>query len=233
MKKIRVMLADDHPVFRSGLKHIINLNEEFEVVEEVGDGNQVLEKLSVFKPDILILDISLPGKDGITLSNMLISSRDPVKILILTMHDDIEHLQNLIGSGVKGYLTKNAADTELITALKMVASGSRYIDSSLAFEAISSMNASKNTSCVNEKSEGVYKGEGSEKEKEGDEASPLTLRETEILKLVALGYTNAQISHELFLSIKTVESHKAHIKNKLNIDKRSELVRYAIANNYL
>lgn len=209
MQKIRILLVDDHAVLRSGLRLLINSQADMEVVGERGNGNEVFEALDDLKPDILLLDLALPGMDGIAVIKALRESGKTVKVLVLTMYEEEGYLKSAIESGADGYLLKKAADSELLTALRMVAQNARYVDPAVAGNLVSRIWSGKNS-------------------KTRDLKQELSDREREVLKYIALGFTNKQIASELVVSVKTVESHKANIKFKLNLNKRSELVRYAI-----
>lgn len=209
MEKIKVLLADDHAVLRGGVRLLINSQDDLLVVGEVGDGAAVSAAVSQFQPDVLLLDLAMPGMDGISVIKNLKLKGNQVRILVLTMYDDEGYLKNAIQAGAEGYLLKQAAETELLNAIRMVARGSHFVDPAMAGNMVSRIWSDQ---------------EGRSK----DNRQQLSDRELEVLRLIALGYTNQQIANELVLSIKTVESHKANIKTKLNLTSRSELVRYAI-----
>ncbi len=207
MEKIKVLLADDHHVLRSGLRLLIDSQADLEVIGEVGNGTEAVEAVISLQPDVLLLDLAMPGMDGIGVIKSLRREGNQTKILVLTMYEDEGYLKNVIQAGGTGYLLKKALDAELLTALRMVAKGVRIIDPVLAGNLVIR----------------IYKDERDERNK-----PELSEREKQVIRLIALGFTNRQIADELVLSIKTVESHKANIKTKLNLFNRSELVRYAI-----
>lgn len=209
--KTRVLLADDHAVLRSGLRLLINSQDDMEVIGEVGTGEEVINTVKSLMPDVLLLDLSMPVIDGVSIIKSLKDRGDQTKILVLTMHEEEGYLKNVIRAGGTGYILKKAADTELLTALRSVAKGIRVIDPVMAGNLVTRIwsaddGGNNQLNC------------------------PLSERESEVLRLIALGYTNRQIADKLIVSIKTVESHKANIKCKLGLTSRSELVRYAIEN---
>ncbi|OIJ12539.1 DNA-binding response regulator [Anaerobacillus alkalilacustris] len=211
---IKIMLADDHPVFRSGLKNIILTEKDFEIVAEAENGNIAIEKAEKYTPDIIIMDINMPQKDGIEATKIIKEKVPDTKILILTMYSDEAYLKEGLNAGASGYVLKRAVDTELIAAVQTVLRGEHYIYPTL----IPSLYAKPNES-----------EQESEQESEvGSEVDLLSPREREVLKYIALGYTQKEISTELFISIKTVDTYKARIMEKIDAKKKSNLVRYAL-----
>jgi two-component system response regulator NreC len=210
---IRLLLVDDHTVLRSGLRMLLNSHEDMIVVGEAESGEDALEKVKELKPDIVLLDISMPGMGGMT-ALQKIKEISEAKVLMLTMHADEEYLKEALEFGVSGYVLKQAADTELIQAIKEVAKGQVYVDSGLAQNLVKSM----------------YHPSSKQR---SDYDSNLTDREKEVLTLIALGHTNKEIAETLMISVKTVESHKTKIMEKINCQKRSEMVRYALENGYI
>ncbi|MGI6451167.1 MAG: response regulator [Desulfitobacteriia bacterium] len=210
---IRLLLVDDHTVLRSGLRMLLNSHEDMIVVGEAESGEDALEKVKELKPDIVLLDISMPGMGGMT-ALQKIKEISGAKVLMLTMHADEEYLKEAMEFGVSGYVLKQAADTELIQAIKEVAKGQVYVDSGLAQNLVKSM----------------YHPSSKQR---SDYDSNLTDREKEVLTLIALGHTNKEIAETLMISVKTVESHKTKIMEKINCQKRSEMVRYALENGYI
>jgi two-component system, NarL family, response regulator NreC len=206
------MLADDHPVFRSGLKNIILTEDKlnFQVVCEAHNGKIAVEMALEMEPDIIIMDINMPEMDGIEATKAIKATLPETKILILTMYSDEAYLKEGLKAGASGYVLKRAVDTELISALKTVLNGEAYIYPTLI---PSLYNSSKETSSQQES------------EQEEDLLSP---REKEVLKFIALGYTQKEISTELFISIKTVDTYKTRIMEKIGAKKKSSVVRYAL-----
>lgn len=209
MNKIRLLLADDHAVLRAGLRVLLNAQPDMEVVGEAGDGHEAVYKARELKPDIILLDITMPGKGGLEVIAEIIEENPGIKVLVLTMHDDESYLKKVLKSGASGYVLKKVADTELLSAIRSIARGEMFLDSSMARVLVSELFSKTSVTAENE-------------------SVPLTEREKEVLRLIALGYTNQEIATHLVLSIKTVETHKARIMDKLGLRKRSELVRYAL-----
>ncbi|GCE49449.1 LuxR family two component transcriptional regulator [Thermosporothrix hazakensis] len=208
--KIRILLADDHTILRAGLKMMLNAQPNMEVVGEAQDGRQALKEAQRLKPDIILMDITMPDMNGIEATKQIKKLLPDVKVLILTMHEHDEYVFQALRAGASGYILKEAADTELITALHVIQSGQFYL--SPAAQSV----------MVGDYLQRVRAGE------EKDSYSSLTEREREILKLVAEGYTNNQIAERLVISPKTVDTHRTHIMDKLNLHSRAELVKYAM-----
>lgn len=210
MSKPKLMLADDHGVLLSGIKLLLSKVEDWEIIGTVSSGEEALEKVGIWSPDLILMDISMPGMGGIEATKQIKEKYPHVKVLMLTMFSEEDYLKKAIKAGASGYVLKKAVDTELISAVKTVLQGETYI-----YPTLSSF---------------LLKGFFDEdKETSDPNRSPLSNREKEVLKYVALGFTYQEIADQLFLSVKTIETHKARIAEKLNIKKRSELVRYAVA----
>lgn len=210
MQKISILIVDDHTILRTGIKLILSPYEDLEIVGETGSGNAALEMAAELKPRIVLLDLSLDDISGVELLPLFKEIDPSLKVLVLTMHDDESYVHKVLQKGGDGYLLKNAADLELVTAIRAVNRDQLYLDPSLTKTVLKNVYG-------NNKDRGNFKN---------DEI--LSKREKEILKLVALGYTNKQIAAKLLLSVKTVESHKASIKEKLNVRYRSDMVKYAL-----
>jgi two-component system response regulator NreC len=210
MTKIHILLADDHTILRAGLKMMLNAQPDMEVVGEAPDGRQAIAETQRLQPDIILMDITMPEMSGIEATRHIKKLVPESKILILTMHEHDEYVFQALRAGASGYMLKEAADTELISALHVIQSGQFYL-SPVAQSVL-----------VGDYLQRVRIGE------EKDSYSSLTEREREILKLVAEGYTNTQIAERLVISPKTVDTHRTHIMDKLNLHSRAELVKYAM-----
>ncbi len=217
MKKIRVVLADDHVMLRSGLKLLLNGQRDIEVVGEASDGAEAVSKTAELKPDVLLLDITMPNMGGIDALRTIKEKAPSISIIMLTMHENEAYLLEALKAGASGYILKKAADNELMSAIRAVYSGEVFIPSSLT------------KSVVKEMVSGGVSGEQSVDNDQGQ----LSPRELEVLTLVAQGYTNQQVADRLYLSVKTVETYKARVMEKLSLGSRVELVRYALQHGFL
>ena len=210
---MRIVIADDHAVVRTGFTMILNYQEDMEVVGTAADGVEAYQKVMKYKPDVLIMDLSMPpGESGLIATSKITESFPDTKILILTMYDDEEYLFHVLRNGAKGYILKNAPDEQLILAIRTVFKGETYVDMKLT------------TSLVNE----FMNNSGNDKQTTTDPYKILSKREIEILPLIAKGYGNKDIAEKLFVSVKTVEAHKTHIMQKLELKSKPELVEYAM-----
>ena len=215
MEPIRILIADDHAVLRAGLRLLLDGQEDMQVVDEAGDGWQTVEKAVSLKPDIVLLDITMPGLSGLEAARQIRQRAPEVKLLVLTMHDDEAYLRQFLQIGAAGYIVKKAADTELVAAIRAVNRGESFIHPSLTRVLI----------------EGYLQQPQPVRAKES--AEELTPRETEVLRLVAQGYTSQQIAQSLTISVTTVETHRAHIMEKLGLRGRAQLFRYAVSRGLL
>lgn len=205
----RVLLADDHAVLRSGLRLLIDKQDDLEVVGEAGDGAETLVLATDLQPDVILLDINMPGLDGLQALPRLKERLPNSRVLILTMHDDVGYLQQALQAGAAGYVLKQAVDTELLMAIYAVLRGERPVHPAMTQKLIDSMTEPL----------------------EVHETNPwqqLSEREHDVLRLVALGYTNAEVSEELFISVKTVETYRARGMEKLALETRAQLVKSAL-----
>lgn len=209
-EKIRILLSDDHTILRTGLKMLIGAAGDLEVIGEAQDGEEAVELAERLRPDVVLMDISMPKMDGIKATAEIKRRLPGVKVLMLTMHENDEYLFRTIQAGGSGYVLKKAADDEVLDAIRHVATGGAFLRPAVT------------TKLVQDYLERVNKGE------ESDSYGKLTEREREILRLIAEGHTNAQIAQMLVISVRTVESHRAHIMEKLGIQTRAELVKYAL-----
>lgn len=209
---IRIVLADDHAVVRAGLRMLLDAEADFEVVAETGDVDHTLRSVLGHKPDVLVLDVNMPGAgDGSSLDRIQdIEERSPdTRIVVLTMQDDPEFARRALQSGAAAYVLKESADHELVEAVRRAASGETYLTPRLG----AALAAAPPTP--------------------SGPPDNLTERELQVLRLIALGHTNAEIAAQIFVSVRTIESHRAHIQQKLGRSTRAELVRYALDNGLL
>jgi two-component system response regulator NreC len=204
---IKVLIADDHAIVRAGLRALLNSEPSMELVGEATGGYEAIELAGTSNADILVLDISMPDLDGISVTKKIKPQFPGLRILILTVHEDEALLREAIKVGASGYILKRAAETELISAIHAIMSGVLYVDPSMVRILLS--DEIKPTATLPEPVE------------------PLTNREKEILKLIVQGYTNRQVGEELNISMRTVEGHRANLAAKLGLHSRVELVRYA------
>ena len=210
MQKIRILLADDHTILRAGLRMMLNAQPDMEVVGEAQDGRQAIAEAQRLQPDVVLMDITMPDMNGIDATRQIKRMLPETKVLVLTMHENDEYVFQALRAGAAGYMLKEAADTDLISALRIIQSGQFYL-SPMAQSVM-----------VGDYLQRVRTGE------EKDSYSSLTEREREILKLVAEGFTNNQIAEKLVISPKTVDTHRTHVMDKLNLHSRAELVKYAM-----
>ena len=232
---IRVLIVDDHAVVRAGLRHVLDAEPDIETVGEAGDAREAVFEARLRKPDVVLIDVVMPGKSGIEVTpEIVIAPRVQVarlrrqlalgdsrrievtpellkespasRVLVLSMQDDPSYVREAFAVGASGYVLKEAAGSELITAVREVARGGRYVHPELGARLI----------------------EAEAKARSDAELDPLSEREREVLRLLALGHTNQEIAKKLYISVRTAETHRAHIMQKLRLTTRAELVRYAL-----
>jgi len=211
MNKIKLLLADDHTILRSGLAHLLGEMSEVEIVGEAENGLEAVRLAQELKPDVVVMDIGMPVMSGLEATREIREWSDDIKVLVLTVHDNEEYLFQAFQAGAAGYLLKKAATRELMNAIQVVARGDYFL-----YPPITKV-------VVDNYMEKLWR-----RHDPSSSHGSLTDREREILKLLAEGYTCREIAKPLFISAKTVETHKANIMEKLNLHKRNELVRYAI-----
>ena len=213
-RALRIMLVDDHATVRHGLKLMIDAEPDMAVIAEAGDGASAVHLAGESKPDVIVMDISMPGMNGLAATQAIRKADARAVIVTLTRHGDAAYLQELLRAGVSGYVLKRSAPTELLQAIRAAAAGGQYIDSTL----------------VPRITAGLMKADrGGSKRPSGG----LTDREADVLRLIASGYSNKEIAVRLTLSVKTVEAHKANAMRKLDLSGRIDIVKYAVLQGWL
>lgn len=207
---IKIMIADDHSMIREGLKNLLELDGDIQVIAEAVDGEDCLNKLQVVKPDVLLLDINMPKKNGLEVLKSLKSKKSKLKVLVLTVHNEIEYLMKAVDIGVNGYVLKDSESAELKKAIFTVAEGESYIQPSL----IPALNAKM-----------------IETNKDAEKIKSLTRRELDVLKLLAVGMYNKEVGKRLEISERTVKNHVSNIFKKLGVTDRTQAAVFAIRNN--
>lgn len=208
---IRVVIVDDHTVVRAGLKLLLEAEQDITVVGEAGSAEEGVRATRLEKPDVVLLDVVMPGRSGIEATPDVRKAAPTTRVLVLSMQDDPSYVHEAFAAGASGYVLKEAADVELVQAVREVAAGGRYVHPALGARLASAeVDAAARAA-----------------------ADPLSEREREVLHLLALGHTNQEIAKMLFISVRTAETHRAHIMQKLGLQTRAELVRYALANGLL
>lgn len=197
-----IVLADDHTVVRNALRLLLDAEPDFEVVAEAGDVETAMRYARGHKPAVLILDLNMPGRSSLDAVPDIRAASPQTEIVVLTMQNEPAFARRALQAGVRGYVVKEAADAELVQAVRSAAAGNTYLQPMLGAR--------------------LAAGE------DGDKEDELSERERDVLRLIALGHTNAEVAEKLYISIRTVESHRAHIQQKLSLSSRAELVRYAI-----
>lgn len=205
---IRVTIADDHAILRSGLKMLINAQADMEVVSEAADGEQAVQAIRETKPDVALMDLTMPPAGGLGAIQSIVRDFPDTRILVLTMHDDPAYLRSVFGAGASGYVLKRSVDEELLAAIRAVHRGGTFVDPSLADVFVHD----------------VLVRTGAK----GKPHKLLSDRELQVLRLVAHGYSSQEISEKIFLSVKTVETYRSRFSDKLGLRNRSDIVRFAI-----
>jgi two-component system response regulator NreC len=205
-KETQILIVDDHAVVRSGLRLLLDAQDDLKVVGEAGDMRNAVFEARALKPDVILMDIVMPGASGIEATTAVLKEAPEAKVLVLSMQDDPRYVREAFSAGARGYVLKEGADAELVDAVREVAAGGRYVHPELGARLVAA--------------------EADELAKA--DADPLSEREREVLRLLALGHTNQEIAKMLYLSVRTVETHRAHIMQKLTLQTRAELVRHAI-----
>ncbi|HLE77923.1 MAG TPA: response regulator transcription factor [bacterium] len=210
MAKTRIVIADDHSIVREGVRMILATQRDFDVVGEAGSGEEALDLIETLRPDVVVMDISMPGIGGIEATAQVKQRHPSINVLALTMHEDESYVFRLLRAGASGYVLKRAAATDLVAAVRAASRGEAFLYPSVARDVIADY---------------LRRVEAGEEKERYD---GLTSREREILTLIAQGLSNQEIARNLYISIKTVQTHRAHILEKLGLHDRTELVRYAI-----
>jgi len=213
MKTVRILIVEDHATVREGLKLIISAQSDMEVVGDTGDGRSAVSLAQQLQPDIVLMDISLPGLNGLKATALLKECCPEVQVLALTRHQEDGYLQQMLRAGASGYILKQSPPAELLHAIRAIANGGKYLDSAVAGKMMGSF---------------VGRSAGST-----ETTVALTDRETEVLRLISWGHSNKEIASRLDLSVKTVETHKANAMKKLGMSSRIDIVRYAVLQGWL
>lgn len=203
---LRIVLCDDHAVVRAGLRRILADEPGFQVVGEAATAEETVTLVDAESPDVVLMDLSLPDNDGIAAIQSIRASHPSTHVLVLTMHDDVAYLREAFAAGALGYVVKKAADSELVTAVQTVAGGEKYVHPDLGAALLEKEPAEPGAQ---------------------DQFPQLSQRELEVLRLLALGYTNPEMAEQLYLSVRTIETYRANLQQKLGLRSRAELARLA------
>jgi DNA-binding NarL/FixJ family response regulator len=208
---ISVVVVDDHAVVRSGLRMLLDAEDDLEVVGEAGNTRDAIFEVRARKPDVVLLDVVMPGESGIDVLPKLLKESPETKVLVLSMQDDPSYVREAFAAGASGYVLKEAADAEVVGAVREAAAGRQYVHPTLGARLVAAEAEARAAA----------------------EADPLSEREREVLRLLALGHTNQEIAKLLYISVRTAETHRAHIMQKLGLSTRAEVVRYALAHDLI
>jgi two-component system, NarL family, response regulator NreC len=208
---VRVLIVDDHSIVRAGLALLLNAEEDLETVGEAGTAKDAILEARSSKPDVILLDIVMPGQNGLQVVPQLLRERPETKVVVLSVQADPRHVREAFEAGASGYVLKEAADLELVPAIREIARGERYVNPELGARLVAAE---------------------TDERRRSDE-DPLSDREREVLRLLALGHTNREIAEQLHISVRTAETHRAHIMQKLRLSSRAELVQHALAEGFL
>jgi len=209
--RISIMIVDDHPLFREGLKSIIVRDQRYEIVGEAGSGQDALDKAREIKPELMMVDLSLPDMSGIQLTRQILEKLPQTKIIIVTMHSKVDYIAETFQAGATGFVVKESAAEGLLKGIETVLKGDYFLDNAVSTQVVQTLK----------------KLPGKETTINDAHYEKLTTREQEILRLLAEGLSSKEIAKKLFISPKTVENHRANIMNKLDLHSTLELVRYA------
>jgi two-component system response regulator NreC len=208
---IRIVVVDDHAVVRSGLRLLLDVEDDLQVVGEAGNARDAIFEVRATKPDVVLLDVVMPGESGIEALPEVLREAPEAKVLMLSMQDDPSYVREAFAAGASGYVLKEAVDAEVVAAIRDVAAGNHYVHPALGARMVAADAAAQAAAA----------------------ADPLSDREREVLKMLALGHTNQVIGQQLYISVRTAETHRAHIMRKLQLSTRAELVRYALEHGHL
>jgi two-component system response regulator NreC len=208
---VRVLIVDDHAVVRAGLKLLVDAEDDLEAVGEAGSAREAIFQARTLEPDVVLMDVVMPEQSGLEAVPQLLHEHPETNVLVLSMQDDPRYVREAFAVGAKGYVLKEAADSELVAAIREVARGGRYVHPELGARLVAAES----------------------EERRRAEEDPLSEREREVLRLLALGHTNQEIAKQLYISVRTAETHRAHIMQKLRLSSRAELVRYALGEGLL
>jgi two-component system, NarL family, response regulator NreC len=210
-QKTRLLVVDDHAVVRSGLRMLLDAEPDFDVIAEAGNARDAVFEARAHQPDVIVLDVVMPGESGIEALPRLKKEAPGAKVLVLSMQDDPRYVREAFAQGANGYVLKEAADAEVVGAVREIAAGGEYVHPALGARMVAAEAQARAAAA----------------------ADPLSDREREVLRLLALGHTNQEIAKKLYISVRTAETHRAHIMQKLGLSTRAELVRHAIAHGLL
>lgn len=214
MTAIRLLIADDHAVLRSGLRMLLDVQQDMAVAGEAGDGVEVLQKASELKPDVVLMDLSMPGPPSGEVIRQVLRACPKTRVLVLTMHDDPAYLASAMAAGATGYVVKKVADSELLSAIRAVHAGRTFVDL---------------TQSLDSSNHAIPGGARAKSEQPRD----LSRREREVLRLLAQGYSNQQIATQIKVSVKSVETYRTRLSKKLGLTGRAELYRFAVESGIL
>jgi len=203
---VRVLIVDDHAVVRAGLRMLIDAEDDLEAAGEAGSARDAIFRARELQPDVILMDVVMPDGNGLDAIPTLLHEHPEAKVLMLSMQDDPQYVRQAFIAGASGYVLKEAADTDVVSAIREVARGGRYVHPELGARLVAAET----------------------EERKRAEEDPLSEREREVLRMLALGHTNQEIAKQLYISVRTAETHRAHIMQKLRLSSRAELVRYAL-----
>jgi len=203
---VRVLIVDDHAVVRAGLRMLIDAEDDLEAAGEAGSARDAIFRARELEPDVILMDVVMPDGNGLDAIPTLLHEHPETKVLMLSMQDDPQYVRQAFSAGASGYVLKEAADTEVVSAIREVARGGRYVNPELGARLVAAET----------------------EERKRAEDDPLSEREREVLRMLALGHTNQEIAKQLYISVRTAETHRAHVMQKLRLSSRAELVRYAL-----